>query len=596
MFKKLPIFCLLFALSAVVSAEDNALGKRNLANLDAFSWNKEFSTANARIMPSGQTRSGKGQSLHIASHFSGTGFTYYNCSPIRKESSLPGSVKKFRIVAKTGGDSVSWKVSFSVKDQQKGETYEWSGLKLSNDWQESSFDIPADWPPVLAVNVSANNWDNKTNVLNGDLFIDTLEVFTDLSAINDRASLLAVHASTNHERNLFAAGQPIQYTVTAGSWLQEMLTGSWNVSIIDPRGETVHSENKNIELLGSFRQEITHQPKIFGVYTVKTVLDFGDGLSFSNESQCASIPTAPTYSHEDQRYAPWAINIHGGMEGVAYKSIRQLGFQWIRNYAYNYQWLSRGRGNGDWGGWPWFLPMEDKRAESGLMLLPSMVHGIGENIKKHPHPSSGWMDNVVHLILKFPQYHAFEIDNEVDLHYPKIFAKDDFHGYGLYHAAFAKILKALRPNAWAVEQGPAGIKADVVRKAISRGHFDDIDVVNSHFYCGVSPAMMAKQNANTGQAGDLPGNIFDQLRGFVEAADSDGKDRQAWLTEFGWDTLAVHIVDEHTQASFTQRGFALGLHAGLDKLFLYWNRDTKGEPNTFFDGMGIFDPQDEPKP
>jgi len=52
----------------------------------------------------------------------------------------------------------------------------------------------------------------------------------------------------------------------------------------------------------------------------------------------------------------------------------------------------------------------------------------------------------------------------------------------------------------------------------------------------------------------------------------------------------------HQEAAYLQRGYLMGLNAGLDKMFWYWNRDTKGEPNNFFDGCGVFSGKDEPKP
>lgn len=590
------LFVLLAFVSCFPSLYAENMGHRNLADLDGFSWKKAFSTANGRILSSDNTPTGKGESLHLAVHFEGKGFTYYNATPFDENFMLPGKVKGVRLVGKLAGDSCGWKVAFSVKDGEKDRRYEWEGLKLTEDWQEYSFTIPTDWPPVTGVNISANNWSNKTSKLNCDLFVSALDVYTDLSAVKERSFLLSVQTSTGRARNLFKQGEDLSLTVAAGSWLNEDLQGKLNISIIDPRGKIVFQESETIVLKDDFSKKITHRPALFGVYTVQTKLDFGQGLVFNSDSQCASIPTAPVYTEEEQRYAPWGINIHGAIEGVSYSSIRELGFQWIRDYAYNEEWLQRGRGNGDWSGWPWYLPMEDKRAASGLMLLPCIPGGISNHFKEHPIPPRGWMDNVIYFMLKFPQYGALEIDNEVDLHYPDLVKKDDFMSYGLYHQAFANIVRAINPDVWVVEQGHAGIKTEMIEKAISRGHFDNVDVVNAHFYCGTSPALMAKRNANTGQGGEMLGNIYDQISEFVKRADMDGKDRQAWLTEFGWDTLVMHIVDEHTQAAYTQRGYAMGFAAGLDKIFLYWNRDTKEVPDTFFDGMGIFDPQDEPKP
>ena len=123
-----------------------------------------------------------------------------------------------------------------------------------------------------------------------------------------------------------------------------------------------------------------------------------------------------------------------------------------------------------------------------------------------------------------------------------------------------------------------------------------IDVVNAHFYCGTAIPELSKRNTNRSEGGLPPSLIRDTLKEYVKVADIDGKDRQTWITEFGWDTLAVYIVNEYEQAAYLQRGYIMGIDAGIDKMFWYWNRDTKSVPNTFFDGCGIFDPNDDPKP
>jgi hypothetical protein len=152
-------------------------------------------------------------------------------------------------------------------------------------------------------------------------------------------------------------------------------------------------------------------------------------------------------------------------------------------------------------------------------------------------------------------------------------------------------------DAWAVSQGSAGFRSGVVRQMVKEGYFKDIDVVNGHFYTGIYPCLLSEHNANAGQENAPPAHFYDQVREFVAASDCDGKDRQSWVTEFGWDTLAVKIVSEKEQAAYAQRGYALGLIGGLDKMFWYWNQDTtKAVPDTFFDGMGIFGPNLQPKP
>ena len=81
--------------------------------------------------------------------------------------------------------------------------------------------------------------------------------------------------------------------------------------------------------------------------------------------------------------------------------------------------------------------------------------------------------------------------------------------------------------------------------------------------------------------------MFDQLRATSRAGRSDGRNRQHWLTEFGWDTLAGPVVSPFEQAVFLQRGWMLAMAAGCGKAFWFYNFDSE-KPLNFFDGCGLF--------
>src|SRR5574344_86265 len=168
---------------------------------------------------------------------------------------------------------------------------------------------------------------------------------------------------------------------------------------------------------------------------------------------------------------------------------------------------------------------------------------------------------MAHFMASFPTLPAFEIDNEID-------GRLDPWGpqYAAYHKAFGKIVKAVAPDRWAVESGVAGIYPDATRKHVKNGDFADIDVCNGHRYCGIDAPEVSKSNANTGQGEAKKTFLRDVYREWKRAATADGKDRQLWITEWGWDTRAGQIVSEWEQAAYLQRGYMLGLGNGVDKM------------------------------
>ncbi len=110
--------------------------------------------------------------------------------------------------------------------------------------------------------------------------------------------------------------------------------------------------------------------------------------------------------------------------------------------------------------------------------------------------------------------------------------------------AFADLVRALGGSALvAVEQGQVGINPERIRRCVLSGDFEHIAVVNVHHYCGSDPPELNLVNFNPKEdTREVAGSLFDLLRLAKQAARSDGKERQLWLTEFGWDMEAGHVV------------------------------------------------------
>ena len=97
-----------------------------------------------------------------------------------------------------------------------------------------------------------------------------------------------------------------------------------------------------------------------------------------------------------------------------------------------------------------------------------------------------------------------------------------------------------------------------------------------------------------GSEDKLPSLLFDELRAVKRAAQADGKPRQSWLTEFGWDTLAGPVVSAYQQAVYLPRAWMTAMAAGTDKAFWFYNFDA-ADPKQFFDGCGLLTAKGEPK-
>ena len=285
------------------------------------------------------------------------------------------------------------------------------------------------------------------------------------------------------------------------------------------------------------------------------------------------------------------------MTDVTYNAYARMGFTWVRDYAYSFGWMKRAKGdNGRYDGWPWYRKMDNRLAASGLMLLPCLMGTIEEGIKAgNMNMTKAAKIELLNILMAFPQYCCWELDNEYDYKNGKDEETRGWSSYQAYHKTFAEAVRFIDEKLLTVENGTAGVHPERTRTFIMNRAFDNIDVINGHFYCGTDAPELNKVNYNVGGNLVTPRSLCDTLREYAAVADCDGRNRQAWITEFGWDTLAGHIVSEYEQAAYLQRGYMLGIQAGIDKMFWYWNMDTKGKPGTFFDGCGLLDPKVEPK-
>jgi len=470
--------------------------------------------------------------------------------------------------------------------------------KQVGQWQKTEFVIPEDWvQPVKFASIMVWNWESKTIKAQPVMDIVDLKLNVEVADDVSKEDLLSVSCDSGLMRNVFTSSTTPKYKLMVSTWDSEGLSGSVKYKVSDySSGKIVDAGEFKLEDTRAVCRDIDLKVTQFGVYDFEAVVNIEGLKDIKESSRFAYVPTPNVLTDKEKKYSPYGMDLHSGIDGVAYQQIADLGVAWVRDFGFSRDWLVRARGeNGNYEGWPFYRSKLSKVDAAGLMISPTLM-GMIRNAPKDGStvPDKEWTRDLSHFLWAFPNITSWEVDNECDLREKRLASGSEI--YKGYHKRFGEVINMFNDDLWTVENGTAGVHPEKLKKCIDAGAFDNIDVVNAHFYCGTAIPELSTRNANTGQVGEAPSLMRDTLREFVEVADSDGKDRQAWITEFGWDTLAIHIVTEYEQAVYLQRGYLMGLNAGLDKMFWYWNLDTKGVPNNFFDGCGVFSEKDEPKP
>lgn len=606
-----------FAVAAMLAAFGGAwaagtpgLVSRNLSDPAAGLWvegafnSAHASAKSAAELPpeaSEELRAECSAALELSVRFDGTGFQFATIGPATGR--IPGQCRQVTLWAKVSEPVYGWTLVF--KDAQGrdkvGENKLELPLKLKpGTWTRLTLPVPSTWvQPLSLTGIVTHNW-GKTGVkAEGKVLLYDVRVHTDVAAIADPKELVSVSLQTGQEGNTFTTAEPMTCRLVVDSWLGQPRPATVAAIVTDNAGKPLKTLPAQGLVRGTSSFELPLGLEACGAYRLQAKLSLEGGLAFERSARLVRIPEPRSLTAAEKRRSPWGLNVHGGMADNPYRALGKAGFVWVRDYAYGPDWIARARGDDHkFGGWPWYPRLEKQRQEAGLILLPCLMGSLGNAIGKQHKlvPDKPWKTDLLRILMDFPQPTAWEIDNEYDLAHGKAETGRKWQSYRDYHRAFGQITHLFDEQLWTVEQGTAGIYPERVRESVLSGAFAQIDVVNAHHYCGIAPPELAVTNTNTGGDEAPPISVYDLMRELAAAADADGKDRQAWITEFGWDTLAVHIVSEAEQAAYLQRGYVLGLAAGLDKLFWYWTLDSKNPPSNFFDGCGLFDPKDEPKP
>ncbi|MBR1608685.1 MAG: hypothetical protein IJ678_03615 [Kiritimatiellae bacterium] len=551
------------------------------------------------------------KALRLVTRYAPRTFGGWNCHPANS-APFPGRTRKVTCWARLGGDVQAGYELRLVDAATNGFSFAVS--PKTREWTKFEFVIPekvkgkdpatgkdAQVPlqqPVRIDCFKQDNWGDRNNPEAVTRIVDVydLRVHTDMDGIppDERPFSFAMSFPVVGNCFYFGEDKP-EIVLSAGSWIGEPRTVRFGIEVESASGEVRQTAAPDLDVLDSASLRVPLPFQEPGAYTVRLRASGFPGDPIEKTARCAVILHPPALTEEQKKASPYGVNVHGGGY-VGYEKFARLGFAWVRDYAYTFGWMNKARGEGAYKGWPWYPKILQAAQDNGLYTLPCLMGAIQKDSNGSPDtpdsPTDEWRRDMARIVATFDGLCCFELDNERDN------VKNRAPGaYGAYHRVFAQIMKAVRPDAWAVQEGAAGIDVAATRKFVENGDFRDIDVVNGHRYCGLVGPEVSRANLNTGMGEERKTYQRDLWRHWKKAATADGRDRQLWITEWGWDTRAGQIVSEWEQAAYMQREWVLARGNGVDKLFWYWYYDSNTpDPKNFFDGCGMFDRFREPKP
>ncbi len=585
------VSALCVAVAGVLHAQDTSpLVSRDIGDPTMNEWKPgEWVTCGGDVIalderPSDPQAPRNAKALRLETRYGVRSFGGWNAAPTSK--TLPGKPQCFEGWARLGNDK-SWGMEFSFTDANTNEfnigmvawedegkfqcTTEWRRFRMKFPVEVHSKALNKKVPiayPVKFEGVSQNNWGDKNNpeAVTRQFDLYDFRLFTDMSAVPESERPYEFSVSYPVIGNTFFLGEEKPtVTLSAGSWIGSPRTLKFKAKVTSAAGETKPFAIPDMKILDGGCASIALPFTEPGAYTLELAVD-GLPKHIEKKSRYVVCLKPRELTPEEKQASPYGINVHGGGY-VGYEKFARLGFVWLRDYAFTYSWMLNARGDGKYAGWPWYPKICKAAEDVGMLTLPCLMGAVHveKGVKETDHPSftpdNKWRRDMALIVSTFDNLSAFELDNETD---GSMFTSLD--GYGRYCQAFADIIHATRPDALAVSPGLAGIYVEQTQQLVEKGYFENMEVVNGHRYCGIDNPEQSKANLNTGMPEEkktFPRGVW---RHWKKAACADGKFRQLWLTEWGWDTRAGQIVTEIEQAAYMQRKWVLAMGNGGEKM------------------------------
>jgi hypothetical protein len=628
---------LLLGAAGAAAEAPATLVRKTVETFDEVAWPPEASSRAAgttRLSAEAAPDAGGGKCLEVEVRFAGKGFEWFAVAPA-EPLAIPGDAKS--VTMRFRAEDKRYPIILNFRDgwgrtQVGTKKLDWAP-PADAKWATATFRVPDDWVrPLTILSIATHNWSAQNDVRTVRFWVDQLEVETDLRDADPETGalrtwkpdpqpadpakalkqapklpLLTVAFSTGQVSNVFSR-EPPAVALSLRNWKPGTLTGTVAIRVADGDDKEIERKEQPVSVESAARIGLVLKAERFGLYRLQADLALSDGTKRSEKMTFARLPPGRDLSEAEKQASPYGVNVNGGGDRPPVVPFRKAGIVWFRDYGFGYEWLVRAKGEDKrYAGWPWYPAIMRRYREAGAKVLPCLMKSVAPPQVKDGKaagplgPDRAWTREIVDIVEAFPEITHWELDNEYDL--PREHAEAEravgWRNLGAYHRKLADILDLLGgKDLVAVEQGHAGIWPDRARLLIAAGDYEKVGVVNGHHYCGAEPPETNIGNWNTSFEGDWraqpPMLFFDRLRELKWAATCDGRPREAWLTEFGWDTLAGPRVPPREQAVYLARAWMVALAAGTDKCFWFYDYDAPA-PKQIFDGCGLLAADASPK-
>jgi hypothetical protein len=597
----------------------------------ALWFNSQWNSGLGKVFSSNHGEPGLGTNawVNFQAKYSGDGFEVVKIMP-PTPLVIPGRLQSVMVHVrrddKRYGLAVAFTDGWGRETGNDHKPIQWDiPLKDTDTWQVCTFNIPQNWVQPVSINgIFTHNWETRQLSNTVTFGLGPIDVVTDLhqadpvtgtletwcpelakpgEAIREAPDTPLVDVRFIVDEDGVFAGDIPRVECQIRNWKSGILTGRATYRVVDDAGKIVTTQNLNISVDSVASYVLPLTVKKYGRYVFKASLSLSDGTECRRDAVFAVLPPVKELTADEKMASPYGLNVHSA-ERIVIDPFKKAGILWFREYAFNWDWILRAKGKDrQYAGWPYYDKIVQSYRDAGVNILPVIQGSL-----KAPEVESGkvvrigpdeaWTREMASLMLAFPDVTHWELSNEYDLSSAaKVEQLCDWANYRAYHRQFSDILSIIGgPTKVAVENGRAGIWPKRVKNCISSGDFEKIGVVNSHHYCGTDAPEMNYENYNMGfdASEQQLGCFYDLLRAVKQAAQADGRKRESWLTEFGWDTLAGPVVSPYEQAVFLPRAWMLAMAAGTDKAFWFYNFDAPN-PKAFFDGCGLLGADGAPK-
>ncbi len=600
------------------AADSDSLSTKVIENFSPQDWKVGRDTrASAEFVP----LDGFGMEVQIP--FSGKGFQYLRIEPVTPIT-IPGQLKKVSVRINMSNPGAGSKL---VLRDAYGVWKEYDFPRFPPDtWETIDIEVPDDVAqPVAIQGFVFHNYGTRNKKTDVKIGLRGISVETDLSRANPETGayldwkpdpsgkhkdatlpdtpLFEANLTSSVPGHFFAGTEP-ELILALRNWRPDPALVRATISVQDESGNVIYEDvqQQSVDAVGS----ISWKPpvKAYGPYRADLKLERAGGDTQHMYLRFAKAPKPHDLTVEQKLASPYGMNYHAG-HGLFLTPFREAGIVWFRDYAFTWSWLKRAKGaNHNFAGWPGYPGIMQTYRDAGAMVMPVLVRSIPKTeivegkVENNIPADREWTSHLADVLSGFPDLVYWELDNEYALKSDVKHAENAIHWshYEDYHKTFGDGLAYLgHGELKAVENGRHGIRPDLVEAAIDDGSFANIDVINFHHYCGVDAPEINVRNYNTGSGGRKAGMFRDKVSDVVKIANKDGKEREVFITEFGWDTLAGFIVSEEQQAAYLPRAYMMLTASGVDRAFWYWHFDSP-TPSQFFDGCGLMTDRKEPKP